>query len=205
QHGRGRARLVQRDGERFHARWQLAYLHVHSRQVLALAVFRTPLAGLLVDDQLPAIRPGQGIKRVAARWDIGAAYGQVNVGLEAGCCIRAGAPDLIVRHQSAKDLPAAHGRTAVLNGDGLPVVELDRGFAWRAQWLLLLCQADCGAYRDDKHDEHSQTALTHCTLLLLADCHFLLPLYYSRWSGTIQFNAWAFWTKSVKSWTNTSS
>src|ERR1017187_8936225 len=154
QHGRGRARLVQRDGEHLHARWQLSYLHVHPRQVLAFAVFRAPLAGLLVDDQLPAIHAGQGVKGIAARRDVGAADGQVSVGLEAGCCVRSGTPDLAVRHKSAEYLPSAHGRTTVLDGDRLSVIELYRRLARRAERFFLLRHAGCRAYGDGKHGEH---------------------------------------------------
>ena len=72
QHAGVAAALVKRDGEQLQARRALRDLHGNARQVLLLVVLGAPLAGLLVDDQLPAAGAGQGVNRVVTLRNAGA-------------------------------------------------------------------------------------------------------------------------------------
>ena len=47
------ALFIKSNRELLYRLWKRALLHINTRQILRLIVLRSPLAGLLVDDQLP--------------------------------------------------------------------------------------------------------------------------------------------------------
>src|SRR5215469_3744708 len=129
--------LVQRNRKLFGRGGVLRDLHVNPGEVLALVVLRTPLSRLFVDDQLPAVLVGDRVEGIAACRNVCAADREVNIGLKAGGGVGAGTPNLSVRDEPAKDLTAAHGGAAVIDGYGLAVGEGNGSCSGRACGRLL--------------------------------------------------------------------
>src|SRR5579872_4174508 len=88
--GGGKRHLVRLDRRR-----GLAQLHGDASQVFRLIVGEAPLAGLLVDHQLPLVGRRQHVEGVIAGRDAQITDHQVGAGMEGSCGVSAGAPDLV--------------------------------------------------------------------------------------------------------------
>ena len=113
--GRG---VLERQAHHFLRRSHGLGLHRDAAEVFGLVVREAPLAGLIVDDELPDVGAGQRINGVRSGRDQQVAELQRHRGNEGSGGIRAGAPDLAIRDELAHDLASAHVRRVVGDVDG---------------------------------------------------------------------------------------
>jgi malate dehydrogenase len=105
------------DGNRqlIDGRRQRLLREIDTCQILLLVVLGAPLAGLLVQNQLPLIFAGQGVQRDLPGRNRRAADDQRLVRRQRRRGIRAGAPDAPVRNQAPHNLSSANVGAAVLD------------------------------------------------------------------------------------------
>src|SRR5882724_9125780 len=94
----------------------MGFLHIDAPQVLAFVIFGSPLAGLLVDDELPRSLRGQGVEGVFSRRHFYAANVEIDFSCQHGGLIGAGAPHFAVRRKFLSYLSALEERPAVIDG-----------------------------------------------------------------------------------------
>src|SRR5687768_6799559 len=115
EHAGASARRLDRDRELLNRLAERADLHLGATDVLRLVVVGSPLAGLAVDDQGPAITSGDGPERVRPARNANGADDEIAIGAKVRRFVRAGTPERVVGDEAAEDLTAALRRPSVVD------------------------------------------------------------------------------------------
>src|SRR5664280_2007294 len=115
--------FVERDGELLNRSRGLTDLHVDTGEILLLVVLRAPLAGLLVDDQLPRRFSGKRVEGVLASGNRGATDDEIGISGERRRAIRTGTPHFAERDEFTHNLAAARRGAAVVDRYFFPISE----------------------------------------------------------------------------------
>src|ERR1051326_6968931 len=124
----------------------------------------TPLSGFLAYDERPFVLLRDGEDGVLSGRNGLSADGDVRADSHGSGLIRAGAPNLTVRNELAKNFAALHARAGVIDGDLLTTGESaigGGGRAWAAGFVLLSAKAKDGDGKNDDSDSGQFDVSTH--------------------------------------------
>src|SRR5258707_9135911 len=131
----------------------MGFLHVDAAQVLAFVILGSPLAGLLVNNELPRSLRGQGVEGVASRRHFHAANVEIDFSIQGGGLIGAGAPHFAERSKFLPYLSAFKKRPAVVDGYFLAFERNCCGLVGAGTFALVLWWLLRDRQNGDQHEQ----------------------------------------------------